>query len=48
VNTEHIGPASVVFAVHCGLSREHKEKVLNTILLAGTIAPSDEILKKVL
>ncbi|MFH0852973.1 MAG: hypothetical protein V1853_01025 [bacterium] len=34
--------------VHCGLSKTHKIKVLNTILLAGTTAPSDELLKNIL
>lgn len=43
----HFRHINEIVAVHCGLSRLHKEKVLHTILLAGTIAPSDEILKKI-
>ena len=44
----HFRHINEVVAVHCGLSRPHKESVLHTILLAGTIAPSDNILKKIL
>jgi len=32
-------------SVHCGLSRSQKEKVLDTILLVGTTAPSEKRLK---
>ncbi len=32
--------------VHCGLSRSQKEKVLETILLVGTTAPSDKDLRE--
>lgn len=44
----HFRHINEVTAVHCGLSRTHKERLLHTILLAGTIAPSDDILKKIL
>ena len=44
----HFRHINEVTAIHCGLSRTHKERILNTILLAGTIAPSDEILKEIL
>lgn len=37
-----------VIKIHKGLSRDRKEKVLNTILLASTIAPSKETLKHIL
>lgn len=34
--------------IHCGLSKTHKIRVLHTILLAGTTAPSDKQLKNIL
>lgn len=37
-----------VVNVHCGLGREHKEKVLSSLLLAGTVAPTDERLDEIL
>jgi hypothetical protein len=44
----HFRHINEVIAIHCGLAREQKEKVLHTILLAGTVAPGEEILKKIL
>ena len=44
----HFRHINEIIAVHCGLGRGHKERVLHTILLAGTIAPSDAILKRIL
>jgi hypothetical protein len=41
----HIGD---ITDVHRGLSREHKEKVLDAIFLAGTIAPNGEKLDEIL
>jgi hypothetical protein len=43
----HFRHINEVIAIHCGLSREQKEKVLSAILLAGTISPTDEIIQKV-
>lgn len=37
-----------VDAVHCRLTRRHKERVIHSILLAGTIAPSEEKLREIL
>ena len=37
-----------ILGVHCGLARPHKEKVLSSIFLAGTIAPDDEKLAEIL
>jgi hypothetical protein len=44
----HFRHINEVVAIHCGLKREHKERVIHTILLAGTIAPSEENLKEIL
>jgi hypothetical protein len=44
----HFRHINEVVAIHCGLSRPHKEKVIHTILLAGTIAPSAETLEEIL
>lgn len=44
----HFRHINEVVAVHCGLKREHKEKVLYSLLLAGTIAPTKETLKEIL
>jgi len=44
----HFRHINEICAVHCGLSREHKERLLHSILLAGSIAPSDEKLKEIL
>ena len=43
----HFRHINEVTAVHCGLSRVQKEKLLATILLASTIAPHPSLLKKV-
>jgi hypothetical protein len=43
----HFRHIKEVLAVHCGLSRIQKQKVITTILLASTIAPSEEVLKLV-
>jgi hypothetical protein len=44
----HFRHINEVVAVHCGLSRKQKQKVLHTILLAGSIAPSKEKLEEIL
>lgn len=44
----HFRHVNEVVAIHCGLKRSHKEKVIHTIILAGTIAPSEQVLKKIL
>ena len=44
----HFRHINEVVAIHCGLTREHKERVIQTILLAGTIAPSEEVLREIL
>jgi hypothetical protein len=44
----HFRHINEVVAVHCGLQRPQKEKVLDTLLLAGTVAPSQEIIKEIL
>lgn len=44
----HFRHINEVVAVHCGLTRPHKERVIHTILLAGTIAPSEEKLREIL
>ena len=44
----HFRHINEVTAVHCGLSREQKEKVLSSILLAGSIAPSKKKLDEIL
>lgn len=44
----HFRHINEVLAIHCGLTRFYKERVLNTILLAGTIAPSEDTLKEIL
>ena len=41
----HFRHINEVTAVHCGLSRPQKQKLISTILLASTIAPSDEKLR---
>jgi hypothetical protein len=38
----HFRHINEVCAVHCGLSRPQKQKLISTILLASTIAPSEE------
>lgn len=44
----HFRHVKVVTAVHGGMSRTFKEKVLTSIMLASTIAPTDEKLKEIL
>jgi hypothetical protein len=44
----HFRHINEIVAVHCGLSRAHKEKLLHTILLAGTVAPNKSLLSKIL
>lgn len=44
----HFRHINEVVAVHCGLKKSQKERVLHSILLAGTIAPSKEKLEKII
>lgn len=44
----HFRHTKRVANVHCGLSRPQKERVLSTILLASTVAPTKEKLKHIL
>lgn len=44
----HFRHINEILAVHCGLERTHKEKVLGSIFLAGTIAPDDQKLDEIL
>jgi hypothetical protein len=44
----HFRHINEIVAIHCGLTRIHKERVIHTILLAGTIAPSEDVLKEIL
>lgn len=44
----HFRYINEIVAVHCGLKRCQKERVLHSILLAGTIAPSKEKLEKIM
>jgi len=44
----HFSHIRDVVGVHRGLSRAHKEKILHVLFLMGTIAPTEEMLKKVL
>lgn len=44
----HFRHINEVVAIHCGLTRVHKERVIHTILLAGSIAPSEQTLKEIL
>jgi len=44
----HFRHINEVTAIHCGLSRAHKEKVLHSLLLAGTIAPNKKKLDEIL
>jgi hypothetical protein len=44
----HFRHINEVVAIHCGLTRVHKERVIHTILLAGSIAPKEEILKEIM
>ena len=40
----HIGH---IAGVHCGLSKQHKQKFLDTVMLTSTIAPTPTLLKKI-
>lgn len=44
----HFSHMRDIVEVHRGLSRKHKERVLNSILLASTIAPTKGKLKHIL
>lgn len=44
----HFSHIRDIVGVHCGLSRSHLEKVLNSIFLASTIAPTEEKLNDIL
>jgi hypothetical protein len=44
----HFRHINEVVAIHCGLKRNHKERVIHTLLLAGTIAPSESLLEEIL
>jgi hypothetical protein len=44
----HFRHINEVVAIHCGLKRTHKEMVIHTILLAGTIAPTEDVLGVIL
>lgn len=44
----HFSHVNEIVSVHRGLSRQQKQKVLNTIFLASTIAPTKEKLKYIL
>ena len=44
----HFRHINEVTAIHCGLSRTHKERVLHSLLLAGSVAPNDEKLREIL
>jgi hypothetical protein len=43
----HFRHINEVTAVHCGLARPQKQKLISTILLASTIAPSEEKLREI-
>jgi hypothetical protein len=43
----HFRHINEVTAVHCGLSRPQKEKVIATMLLASSIAPTEETLEEI-
>lgn len=44
----HFRHINEILSVHCGLERTHKEKVLHSIFLAGTIAPDQKKLDEIL
>jgi hypothetical protein len=44
----HYRHINEVVAIHCGLTRTHKERLIHTILLAGTIAPAEKILEEIM
>lgn len=43
----HFRHVNEITAVHCGLARPQKQKLISTILLASTIAPSKETLARI-
>jgi hypothetical protein len=43
----HFRHVKRVVGVHCGLSRTQKEKGLDSLFLAGSVSPSDEILDEI-
>lgn len=43
----HFRHINEVTAVHCGLSRTQKQKLISTILLASTIAPTEKELREI-
>jgi hypothetical protein len=43
----HFRHINEITAVHCGLSRSQKQKLISTILLASTIAPTEDKLKEI-
>lgn len=43
----HFRHINEVTAVHCGLVRPQKQKLISTILLASTISPTEEQLRKI-
>ena len=43
----HFRHINEIVAVHCGLKRNHKERVLHSILLAGSIAPNKKKLDEI-
>ncbi len=44
----HFSHIKDVLKIHRGLSRTQKEKVLNSILLASSVAPTEEKIRKIL
>jgi hypothetical protein len=42
----HFRHINEICAIHCGLKRTHKEKLISTILLTSTIAPTQKEIKK--
>jgi len=44
----HFRHTQDITAIHCGLSRAQTERVLTSIFLAGTIAPDNDTLEKIL
>ena len=44
----HFRHIKEVVSVHCGLSRPQKQKILHTILLAGSVAPTNQKLDEIL
>ncbi len=44
----HFRHIKEIVAIHCGLRREHKERFLNSVLLAGSISPSRKKLDEIL